>query len=148
MESASAMRWMVAPALVGSTLASCGSKDGDDAQPGAGDAGGAESFRRQLKDQAFGFGRKGDHEGAIAAYTVLIRLDPDDAVTWANRGGTKSASGDHKGALADLNRAIAIDPGLALAYHNRGNARRKLGDDEGAKADWAKAKELIDAKSK
>ncbi|NJR21812.1 MAG: serine protease [Richelia sp. CSU_2_1] len=79
---------------------------------------------------------KGDYQGAIAAYTQAIKLDPNYAFAYNSRGIARTELGDNQGAIADFNEVLRIDPNDVYTYYNRGIARRKLGDNQGAIADY------------
>ncbi len=81
----------------------------------------------------------GDKKGAIADYDIAIRINPQSANTYSNRGKAKSGLGDKKGAIADYDIAIRINPQSADAYYNRAVAKSKLGDKKGALADYDRA---------
>ena len=51
--------------------------------------------------------QKGDYQGAIAAYTQAIALNPNYAQAYHNRGIPRSNLGDEQGAVADYNQARA-----------------------------------------
>jgi tetratricopeptide (TPR) repeat protein len=80
--------------------------------------------------------KKSDNQGAIADYNEAIRLNPNDAVAYYNRGNAKSDLGDNQGAIADYNEAIRLNPNDAEAYYNRGVVKSDLGDNQGAIADY------------
>jgi hypothetical protein len=61
-----------------------------------------------------------------------IRLDPKNAVAYANRGEAYSDKGDYDRAIEDLNEAIRLAPNHAAAYANRGEAYSNKGDRERA----------------
>lgn len=84
-----------------------------------------------------------DYKGAIADYTEAIRLNPNFAEAYNNRGLVRNELGDKQGALADYNTAIKINPNDAEAYNNRGIVRYELGDKLLAIADLQKASELF-----
>jgi tetratricopeptide (TPR) repeat protein/predicted small secreted protein len=60
------------------------------------------------------------YEQAIADFTEAIRLDPDNAVAYRERGVVYALRGDTDKAIADLNQAIGLNPQYAFAYYNRG----------------------------
>jgi tetratricopeptide (TPR) repeat protein len=85
----------------------------------------------------------------IRFYSEAIRLDPNFAYAFNNRGTARSDKGDLQGAISDYDKAIHLKPDEAVAFYNRGYARFKNGDLEGAiddfndairlKPDYAKA---------
>ncbi len=76
---------------------------------------------------------------AIADYNEAIRIKPDFAEAYNNRGDAKSALEDKQSAIADYNEAIRLNPDFAEAYYNRGSAKNNLGDKQGAIADYNQA---------
>ena len=83
--------------------------------------------------------RKGDNKGAILAYNKAIRLNPNLAEAYNNRGIVRDELGDKPGAIDDYNLAIQFNPNYAQAYNNRGNVRNELGDKQGAIDDFNQA---------
>ena len=81
----------------------------------------------------------GDFEAAIADYTEAIRLDPNYAEAYNNRGLALQSQGDLDGAAADYTKAIRLKPDYADAYKNRGLVRAATGDYNGAIADCTEA---------
>jgi tetratricopeptide (TPR) repeat protein len=61
-----------------------------------------------------------DH--AIADFTEVIKLKPDLAGAYSNRGMAYNDKGQHDRAIADFNEAIRLKPDDAAAYANRGVA--------------------------
>ena len=80
--------------------------------------------------------RKGDNQGAIIAYNEAIRLNPNLAEAYNNRGIVRDELGDKPGAIDDYTLAIKFNPNLAKAYYNRGIVRNELGDKQGAIDDY------------
>src|SRR5581483_9780679 len=72
----------------------------------------ADYFQRALARE-----KKGDIEGALADYDVVIRLDPRNAAAYNNRGDMRFRRHELDRALADFEEAIRLDPGLAAAYY-------------------------------
>jgi tetratricopeptide (TPR) repeat protein len=86
---------------------------------------------------------KGDHDRAIADYTEAIRLDPQFAIAYNNRGVSyNGGKKDYDRAIADYTEAIRLNPQYALAYNNRGNAYQAKGNQARADADFAEARRL------
>jgi tetratricopeptide (TPR) repeat protein len=80
-----------------------------------------------------------DPDEKIRFYTEAIRLKPDYADAYHNRGTAREAKGDVEGALKDYDEAIRLKPQFAWAYIGRGNARKAKGDAEGALRDYDEA---------
>jgi tetratricopeptide (TPR) repeat protein len=83
-----------------------------------------------------------EFDKALADYSAIIKLDPQSALAFNNRGYTRMDKGEVDKAIADYTEAIRLDPKYVLAYQNRARAYEKKGDTDKAKADRAKAKEL------
>ncbi len=80
-----------------------------------------------------------DMETKISYYTEAIRLRPDYADAYYNRGNALIYKPDFDGAEADYTAVIQLTPDRALAYNNRGLARSEKGDLDGALADYTEA---------
>ena len=78
----------------------------------------------------------------MADYDQSLRLDPDNAFAYNNRGGAYDDLGQYPRAIEDYDQAIRLDADYADAYNNRGNTYDKLGQREKAVQDWQKACEL------
>ena len=89
------------------------------------------------QDLARCYSQQQNHEGAFAASTEAIRLDPDGAAAYNLRGLVHLRKGDQELAVTDFNGALACDPDCAQAYNNRGLARASQGDYRGAIADYS-----------
>ena len=77
----------------------------------------------------------GKAEKALEAYDTAIRLQPDYAEVYNNRGNIKNELGSRDAALDDYNEAICLNPNFAEAYSNRGSKKFKLGRHAAALAD-------------
>jgi tetratricopeptide (TPR) repeat protein len=84
---------------------------------------------------------EGHHDRAIAAFNDAIRLDPNYATAFFNRGLSYERKEEHKLAIDDYTEAIRLDPGYARAFCNRGKVKLKINEASG-NADIAKAREL------
>ena len=80
-----------------------------------------------------------DHDEKIRFNTEAIRLQPDFAEAFYNRGLARYNKGDLDDALKDYNEAIRLQPDYALAFNNRGLARYNKGDLNGAIKDYNEA---------
>ena len=78
-------------------------------------------------------------EDALADYAEAIRLEPDYAEAYNNRGAVKAKLGRYDDALADYAEAIRLKPDHAGAFYNRGVAKDTLGRHEDALGDFAEA---------
>jgi tetratricopeptide (TPR) repeat protein len=85
---------------------------------------------------------KGDLDGAVKDYNEAIRLKPDYADAFNNRGNARYDQRNYEEAIQDYNEAIRLKPGYTLAFNNRGMARKAKGDIEGANRDFEQAKRL------
>ncbi len=77
----------------------------------------------------------GQYFAAIVDFDTAIRLKPDYAIAYNNRGAVKYHLGQHSAAIADYDTAIRLKPGYAIAYNNRGIAKVQLNRISGAKQD-------------
>ena len=59
-----------------------------------------------------------------------IRLDPQYAIAYNNRGFAYDNLGQHERAIEDYDETIRLDPQYVKAYNNRGNAYYNLGQHE------------------
>jgi tetratricopeptide (TPR) repeat protein len=78
----------------------------------------------------------------IADYTQVIRLTPNDADAYNNRGVAWYYKGDNDRAIVDYTEAIRLNPRLAPACLNRGVAWYYKGDNDRAIADYTEAVRL------
>jgi hypothetical protein len=78
----------------------------------------------------------------IEQYDEAIRLDPQDAKAYDNRGNAYASLGQYERAIQDYDEAIRINPQNAIAYYNRGLTYAELGKSVESERDIQKAKEL------
>ena len=69
----------------------------------------------------------GKTEKALTAYDTAIRLQPNYAEVYNNRGNIKSRLDSRDAALDDYDEAIRLNPNFAEAYSNRGSTKFRLG---------------------
>ena len=93
-------------------------------------------MRLRTPTGAIAYRSKGENDRAIADYNEALRLDPKNAIAYANRGLAYRDKGDTDRAIADYTEAIRLDPKNARAYVNRGLAYEKLADFARARADY------------
>ena len=79
---------------------------------------------------------------AIAYFDQAIKVSPEFAPAYNNRGRAYHLKKELDRAIADFGKAIEFDPGYADAYENRGKAWKDKGDEKRAEADFARAREL------
>ena len=92
------------------------------------------------KAQALGDGEKyTDPEKAVEYLNNAIKLKPEDALAYNNRGAAYAELGQYQRAIEDYNEAIRLKPEDALAYNNRGIAYSELGQYQRAIEDYNKA---------
>ena len=82
-----------------------------------------------------------DAEAAIADYSRVIELAPDDAEAYNNRGLAYDALGDYEKALDDYQQAVRLRPKFAEPLSNKGAALEAIGQTEEALAAYLSAVE-------
>ena len=78
----------------------------------------------------------------MSAYDEAIRLKPDFAEAYNNRGNAKTDLGQYEAAVADFDEAIRLRPAYAAAYFRRGLAKVGLKIKDAARKDFEIALEL------
>ena len=95
-----------------------------------------------FKNRANAYDDKHNHELAIKDYSDAIRLDPQDAIVFNDRGTTWTALGQYAQAIEDFGRALELKPGFAMAMSNCCFAKANLGQFEDAMVDCNEALRL------
>jgi len=80
-----------------------------------------------------------DYDGKISDYSEAIRLKPDYAEAYNNRGVAFDNKRDYSQAIANYNEAIRLEPDDAIAYNDRGKAYIDIGDYNRAVVDFNEA---------
>jgi tetratricopeptide (TPR) repeat protein len=70
-------------------------------------------------DQWLFYAQKGDYDKAIVELNKIIKIYPDSADSYYNRGTLYAEEGKFDQAIADCSKAIEINPNYADAYYNR-----------------------------
>ncbi len=79
---------------------------------------------------------KKDVARAMEDYTEAIRLDPQNAALYCNRGYLRGEQHEFDKAIADFTEAIRLDPRDPIAYLHRGHAWSEQHHDDKAVADF------------
>ena len=86
--------------------------------------------------------RRSEYDLAFEGFTQAIKLNPDYAEAYYNRGTAYAAKGDLVRAIADFKIATELKQGLSKFYYARGNAYAAKGDPVRALADYYEAMKL------
>jgi small GTP-binding protein len=92
-----------------------------------------------LNQQGLAFGRSGQYDLAIAAFSQGLSRDPGRADLYNNRGVMYENKGGYEKAIQDYDQSISLNRVDSITYNNRGNAYAKLGDLDRAIADYDQA---------
>ncbi|WP_271254381.1 tetratricopeptide repeat protein [Pseudanabaena sp. Chao 1811] len=98
-----------------------------------------EAESNQLDDlvkKAFAATDAGEFPKAEWYWTDLIKLYPNNAAGWSNRGNAKMSQNRPQEALEDYNKSVELAPNFPDPYLNRGAALEGLGKWEEAIADY------------
>ena len=88
------------------------------------------------------FDGQGEYDRAIAEYTRLIELKPDDAQGHNGRAWTYLKLGKNELALRDVDRAIKLNPKAGWYYDTRASVLQALGRRSSAAKDFKAALKL------
>jgi tetratricopeptide (TPR) repeat protein len=86
-----------------------------------------ELFLKDAGTMAYEYGQKGDYHNALVWSDKAIQIDPNDAITWYNKGVALGRLGRDEEAIRSYDRAIQIDPNYGDAWDNKGIALTNLG---------------------
>ncbi len=81
----------------------------------------------------------GRPEEIISACNKAIRLKPDSAEAYNNRGAANGELGQYEAAITDFDKAIILDPNDTEAYYNRGTVQFKRDNYDDALTDFDEA---------
>lgn len=81
--------------------------------------------------------QEGDYRGAIADFNQVLRINPNSALAYHNRGVARFKLEETQASIRDFTQAIRLDTNYIEAYVGRGNAYRKLRDLQGAIIDYS-----------
>src|SRR5262249_37042188 len=87
-------------------------------------------------------GELGKHADAIRGFTVAIRLRPEDAGFYYNRGCAHAAMYDLEAAIADFSTSVSLAPSSLDARFNLGVALLNKGDVRAGISELRRALEL------
>ncbi|MBR0780837.1 tetratricopeptide repeat protein [Bradyrhizobium iriomotense] len=93
-------------------------------------------------NRASAYSKKGAFELAVADYSELIRLHPQNVYAHYNRAYSYYQLGELDRAIADYGEAIRLNPKDQRAYYSRGVSYSTKGDFDRAIADYTRAIEL------
>jgi tetratricopeptide (TPR) repeat protein len=82
---------------------------------------------------------QGDTDRALKDYTEAIRLNPQYAAAYYNRGLCHKVIGNYDQAIANYSEVIRLNPHLAVAYNNRGTSYKATGEYNQATRDYSEA---------
>ncbi len=103
----------------------------------------------EIAELSLGYKYRGDaysslqqYPEAIADYSRIIEINPEDPLPYNNRGNTYSKLENYEQAIEDYNRAIQLNPKDGDFYNNRGNAYSNLANYEEAIENYNRAIQL------
>jgi tetratricopeptide (TPR) repeat protein len=97
---------------------------------------------QRVVDQAIKYGKIGNYNEAILRFNKALKLSPDNAGLYYNRGIAYSAAGNYDLAVADFTRFIELEPKEASAYKLRATAYTGIRNYEAVISDCTKAIQL------
>ncbi len=103
----------------------------------------SDPYLNDLLIQGMGKGIQGDYQGAIALFTEILQLKPNEVEAYYNRGIAYAKINNYQGALADFNQALTFNQTMPDLYIERAKVYLQLGNRMAAIADLKKAKALL-----
>lgn len=82
------------------------------------------------------------YDAALADFDQALRLNPNVAKVWLNKGNVLAAMGRNDSSLVAFDRSLALQPSMADTWNNRGALKLQMRDYPGAIADCTRALEL------
>ncbi|MDJ0511054.1 MAG: tetratricopeptide repeat protein [Crocosphaera sp.] len=103
----------------------------------------SEPHLNELLIEGMEKGIQGNYQGAIADFTEIIRINPQEVEAYYNRGIAYAKLQDYPKAIADFNQGITLNQTIAELYLERAKVYLKLGEKSAAIADLKRAKQLF-----
>lgn len=107
---------------------------------GAGNTGEREA--RRLREEGTALLKQGEYQRAVARFTQSIDLDPNDALTYNERGVAYTYLDRDAEAIKDFSQVIKLNDQSYVAYRSRGSAYFRQGKLQEALDDLTRAIEL------
>ena len=102
----------------------------------------AQDAEKDILLQGIELSRQGKFEEAVALYSKVIELNPQNADAYNNRATANGFREDFVAAISDFTKAIELRPNFAVAYYSRATALGVTGRFDEALADFGKAIEI------
>jgi tetratricopeptide (TPR) repeat protein len=101
-----------------------------------------EIYVQRVISQAIQYGKIGNYNEAVTKFNKALKLSPDNAGLYYNRGIAYSAAGNYDLAVADFTRFIELEPKDASAYKLRATAYTGIRNYDAVISDCTKAIQL------
>jgi len=95
-----------------------------------------------LNNQAVQLAKLKRYDEAIASFSELVDLDPEDFLGYRNRGLCRFDMHDNAGALRDYDTALKLNPDDPSSWFQRGKVHLSMNTLDAAESDFSKALEL------
>ncbi len=102
----------------------------------------SQKTKEQWLEEGDRFGDRKQYSEALAAYEQPIRLDPNYALAYRNKGYILNDLKRHQEALAAYEHSLRLDPNFAHAYYNKGLVLNVLNRKNEAQQAFKKACQL------